>query len=172
MPKFAQARKAANTVLKENFITKPPVPVVQLAKNYGYQVKGVDLSSDVAGFVDPQKNIIYVNDSDSDTRKAFTIAHELGHIKLHANLLEKNPNLGIFYRQPLGKKNDNDEEQEANHFAACLLVPQPMLEKTINRYQTIVNNDGNGILGSLFGVSPEVIGFRLHDLGIEIDNGQ
>lgn len=161
---WKKVKQTAEEVLDENFITEPPVPVIELVKNYGYEVQEADLPSDVAGFVDPDKHIIYINTTDSDTRKAFTIAHELGHIKMHSKELEKNPDIGILYRRPLGEKDSNEKESAANYFAACLLVPEKMLKETLKRYGKLADNPK--ILGDLFGVSQEVIGYRQHDLNL------
>lgn len=167
MSNFKKAKDAAEEVLRENFITKPPVPVVELSKNYGYEVIEVDLDPDIAGFVNIKDHVIFVNNSDSDTRIAFTIAHELGHIKLHTSELEKNPDIGILYRRPLGKKDDDEKEQEANCFAASLLVPQLMYEAIIEQYKSVLTNENKfEIFGKLFGVSQDVIKYRLNDFSI------
>jgi len=164
---YTKAKTIAEEVLQENYIIHPPVPVFELVKNYGYKVVEVELDNNIAGFVNPTQQVIYVNVQDSPTRKAFTVAHELGHIKLHTTELEKNPDLGILYRRPLGKKDDDEKEQEANCFAANLLVPQNMLEEITAKYKDILPGDnGVDILSTIFGVSRDVIGFRQHDLSI------
>lgn len=160
MANFDKAQKLAEEVLKENYITKPPIPVVELAKNYGFEVIEAELVPNIAGFVNIKDHIIYVNKSDSDARKAFTIAHELGHIKLHASDLEKNPDLGILYRQPLGRKDDDEKEQEANFFAASLLVPESMYKEIMKQYKDVLSENKTELLSTLFGVSQEVIGYR------------
>jgi|SRR3989344_2835356 len=168
MSDFKRAKSAAEEVLKENFITKPPIPIIELVKNYGYEVAEIDLDPDIAGFVSLEDRVIYVNNADSETRKAFTVAHELGHIKLHSTELEKNPDIGILYRRPLGRKDDDEKEQEANYFAASLLVPKEMYEEVTNRYQNVLNEENEvEMLSKLFGVSQDVIRYRLHDLALE-----
>lgn len=171
MTNFTKAKTVADEVLKENYIDKPPVPVIELAKNYGYEVVEVKLPSNIAGFVNVQDRIIYVNNSDSETRKAFTVAHELGHIKLHSSELEKNPDIGILYRRPLGKKDDDEKEQEANCFAASLLVPQSMYKTVYEQYKKILTKENKiKLLSRLFGVSSEVMKYRLHDFSLDKDN--
>lgn len=160
MANFGRAQKLAEEVLKENYITKPPVPIVELAKNYGFEVVEAELSPNIAGFVDMKRHIIFVNKSDPETRKAFTIAHELGHIKLHSSDLEKNPDLGILYRRPLGRKDEDGKEQEANFFAASLLVPESMYKEIRKQYKDILPENEIDLLSTLFGVSQEVIGYR------------
>ncbi len=161
MSDFIKAKNTALSVLAENYISEPPIKVVELVKNYGFDVMETDLPNDIAGFVDPQKKVIYLNISDTPSRKAFTVAHELGHIKLHLKDLNDNPDLGILYRKPLGKKDEDPKEQEANCFAANLLVPEQMLKATIKKYGDLASVEN---LAILFGVSQEVIRYRLHDL--------
>jgi len=162
MANFDKAENIASEVLRENFISKPPVPVYELARNYGYEVMEAELPSNVAGLVDIKKNIIFINKADTDTRKAFTVAHELGHIKLHSSELKKNPDLGILYRRPLGEKDSDEKEQEANFFAASLLVPESMYEDVLKQYKDVLPENKIELLSALFGVSQEVLGYRLH----------
>lgn len=163
---YTKAKNSAQEVLRENYITHPPVPVMELVKNYGYNVLEVELDNNIAGLVNPSQHVIYVNIHDSPNRKAFTVAHELGHIKLHTSELKEDPNLGILYRRPLGKKDSNIKEQEANCFAANLLVPKEMFEDVMKKYGNVLpENNGVDILSTIFGVSRDVIGFRMHDLG-------
>ena len=172
MANFTKAQQTSQQVLKENYISKPPVPVLELTKNYGYEVlETASLPHEISGFVDIQEKIIYLNALDSETRKAFTIAHELGHILLHQPELKQNPDVGILYRQPLGKKNDDPLEQEANFFAATLLVPPPMLKDVLREYGDILEDNIN-VLSDLFGVSKEVMGYRLDDLVKENQDGK
>lgn len=167
MANFLKAKTIAEEVLKENFIVKPPVPVVDLAKNYGYEVMEVKLPPDIAGLVDIKNRIIFINDLDSASRKAFTVAHELGHIQLHAAELERNPDLGILYRRPLGKKDTDEKEQEANCFAASLLIPQNMYEEISRRYKDVLTKENEAeLLSGIFGVSPEAMRYRLHDFNL------
>ncbi len=154
------AREKATEVLNENFVTAPPVRVTEIASNYGLQVRIVDLAdyqNRIAGFIDLEKHHIYVNKSDASTRQAFTVAHELGHWFLHRKELRSEPNkYAILYRTPLGDANVDMVERQANAFAAMLLVPKELLEK----YR---NESDNTTIADIFGVSPEVIGYRLKD---------
>jgi Zn-dependent peptidase ImmA (M78 family) len=151
------AKQQAAQVLDENFVSEPPVLVEGIAKNYGLQVKVADLGSsgnDVAGFIDPATKIIYVNKDDSPARQAFTVAHELGHWFLHHEQLQAEPDkYAILYRRPLGSSDVDAVEKQANFFAANLLVPKEMLEQY---------RDGtrHNEIAKIFGVSPEVIGYR------------
>lgn len=157
------ARAYAEQVLAENFVNDPPVKITDLIRNYGLTVEVVDLQQygqRVAGFIDPEKRVIYVNKNDSAARQAFTIAHELGHWLMHQSQLSTEPDkYAILYRKPLGVANPDPIEKQANAFAACLLVPRDMLERY--RKDSSINE-----LAAIFGVSTDVIGYRLkHESG-------
>lgn len=150
--------KLVTEILDENYISSPPIRIEELVRIYGLNVTSVIFEGDlggIAGLLDPDKKMIYVDTADSAGRKAFTIAHELGHWMLHKEIFIENPKGYILYRKPLGRPNDDLYEKEANYFAAQLLVP----EKFLNKY---INYDINTI-AKIFGVSAEVIGFRLKD---------
>jgi len=77
----------------------------------------------------------------------------LGHYFLHRELFERYPNeYEVLFRAPIGAAKDV-LEQEANAFAANLLVPKNMLRKYMNVASVAE-------LSNLFNVSEDVIGFR------------
>lgn len=159
MDRQRQAQKKAEEVLEQNFQTTPPVDLRTVVSNYGgLTIKEADLGEmgkDVAGFIDMDTRTIYVNASDPPNRKTFTIAHELGHWLLHQHELESDPDkYAIYYRTPLGGYVD-DVERAANTFAANLLVPRKMLEKYLRLGLDKIT------LAKIFGVSEEVIGYRI-----------
>lgn len=149
---LAKAVQMAEKVIADNYISRPPVRVFELAKNYGLMVKeSTALNSTISGFIYIETNVIVINASEPVTRQAFTVAHELGHWLLHHPQLENNPDLGIMYRSPLGGQVD-PTEQEANTFAANLLVPKMLLSE----YQGLED----GRVANIFAVSEEVIRYR------------
>jgi Zn-dependent peptidase ImmA (M78 family) len=152
-----------DTMLSDNFVIEPPVPIVAIARNYELLVKEVDLGTfgaRVAGFIDPLQKIIYVNEKDKPNRQAFTVAHELAHWILHQDKLHSEPSkYAVLYRSPLGASTEDVVEKEANAFAAKLLVPRDMLLK----YK---DNSSISTMARIFGVSEELIGYRLkHEFG-------
>jgi Zn-dependent peptidase ImmA (M78 family) len=150
----------ADLLREENFQnTSPPVDVYGIANNNGLEVIEKVFppeQSDIAGFVTMQdgRGKLYVNLSDTPNRRRFTVAHELGHWRLHKEELMTNPNRAILFRIAIGKLNQDPLERDANIYAANLLVPLDMLDQY---------KDGNSRddLAKLFKVSPEVIGYRL-----------
>jgi len=81
---------------------------------------------------------IVVNRVHPPVRRALTIAHEIGHLVLHASALAKNPDIGVLYRRSLVGEKDLIE-QEGNCFAANLLVLEFMLAK-LYRYDLSLRN--------------------------------
>lgn len=154
---FDEAIALANKILEENYVQTPPVQVDDIARNYHLKIIEADFkkfSGAVAGFIDPETSTIYVNKDDPDTRKAFTIAHELGHYLLHKEILiPDNSKYRVLYRKPLGQINSDPLEKEANCFAAHLLVPKKLLDK--------YKDEDINVIAKIFGVSDDVIGFRL-----------
>jgi len=163
---FKGAVRKAEETLEENLICDPPVNVYELASNYGVSVLHKpfpDEIRDISGFIVFDTREIYVNAADSLHRRRFTVAHELGHWLLHETYLRENPELGILARRPLGRKDDNPLEQEANCFAANLLAPERMLA----RYK----EENPNLVAEIFGVSPDVIGYRLKSVRLQNRDG-
>ena len=154
---YKWAQREANRVLAENSVIEPPVPVISIAENYGLRVFVADFKGyeNVSGYIDLAAQRIFVNRNDSENRQAFTIAHEIGHHVLHAERLREDPDFSIMYRAPIGGESD-PVEQEANCFAANLLVPRQFLIE----YQDLPLSK----IAVIFGVSEEVASYRLKSL--------
>lgn len=150
------ARKTADNLAAD--YSSPPIPVVEIAEQNGVDVVFAEFgahSDAVAGFCDFEDKQIVVNDADSFGRKMFTIAHELGHWVLHRGFFEREP--GKYAVLPRFQKPEkNPFEQEANCFAAELLVPRHLLLP--------VKHAGVATLAEIFGVSREMMEFRLKNV--------
>ena len=90
------------------------VEIDELALRAGFRVEKRVLHDSVAGQILLDEKRIIVNSRHSLARQRFTIAHELGH-----SLLRHKPRVGHF----LDCQSDSAQEQEANLFAAYLLMP-------------------------------------------------
>lgn len=82
------------------------------------------------------KPVIAVEASDVPERKRFTIAHELGHLCLHAaKALRIDPgvveHLDFAFRDSTSATAEKQEEIEANQFAAELLMPTDEIAETV-----------------------------------------
>lgn len=167
-PDYKKAEKAALEILQENFITSCPVPVEELIEFHGLGLILSDFSNgEISGVIDLKKKYLYINSMDSSQRRRFTIAHELGHWVLHQAELSDNQELAVLYRRPLGREGEDRLEQEANYFAANLLVPKELLRDIIhNKKGESSEGSLNAHLAKIFNVSESVIGYRRKFLGV------
>lgn len=164
---FKRAKELALKLLQKNFLTEPPVVAQELAEQAGLVVTFRDFASvkpeyaTISGFIDLQTNKLYVNSAENVVRQNFTIAHELGHYLL--GHIRNNPEyVQYIFRRPLEEQEDPIIEQEANCFAANLLVPEKFLKDMIKKYPFATNYQ----LANLFGVSELVIRYRRNFLGV------
>jgi Zn-dependent peptidase ImmA (M78 family) len=138
----------------------PPIDVLRLAQNAGLAVYATDFTDedgeDVSGSIEIEdKNpVIYVNQNHPETRQRFTIAHELGHW-FSGHLLDVNDKI-IDNAQCRRSSFWDAKEQQANQFAAELLMPSILLTRAIRSGIKELHD-----LSILFNVSPEAMGYRL-----------
>lgn len=140
-----------------------PINPVSIARKLGATVKAATFTHpDVAGALRPSASgwIIYVRSSDSIRRQRFTIAHELGHLRLHAQnhprgFTDEDVN---FFRTDGTADGDQRTETEANQFAAELLMPRPNVQEAYRHIKSL------SVLARNFGVSTEAVGYRLSAL--------
>ncbi|MDO4338268.1 MAG: ImmA/IrrE family metallo-endopeptidase [Eubacteriales bacterium] len=116
--------------------------------------------------------IIFTNSCSRLSREIFTLAHELGHIILHleGDISFIDDNVTI-----TGRSTD-EKEQEANYFAACLLMPSDDIRRFIDLEIQCFENKGLSAMDiarimSEFNVSFDMALNRLESLGI-IDANQ
>lgn len=136
--------------------SSPPIPVLEIAESHGVDVIITDFGDAgdrVAGFCDFGSARLYVNAKDALTRQTFTMAHELGHWILHREFFDAHPErYQILPRFQRAAAND-PFEQEANCFAANLLVPDRLLLP--------VKGAQVATLAEIFAVSREMMENRL-----------
>ena len=157
---YQLAREEALKLLDRMAYTKPPVDPVEICKKLGIDVyfqsfTFSDVDDSISGIFSTEDNCIQINDEEPIDRKTFTVAHELGHKQLHEDWLKENQYDTIYRSNYLGGATDF-REQEANCFAANLLVPRFMLGK-YKEDATVAQ------LSKLFIVSEQVIRYRLRN---------
>lgn len=108
--------------------------VSALATRIGIKVGETDnIDDDDDGFIfisqDRTKKAIGVNSNRTLKQKRFIVAHELGHYFLHYNETDKS--LFAFRENRKGK---DAKENDADYFAACLLMPT---DTFLNAYMTL-----------------------------------
>lgn len=127
--------------------------VSKLLKDFGYK-DGEDIRIDICeyansqnfqvgeskklpfvedGFISLKKYIIGVNSFRTIEEKRFIVAHELAHYFLHRERLENT----IMLREHI--KGKDEEENDADYFAACFLMPHNSFIKQYNLLK--LNND-------------------------------
>ena len=101
---------------------------------------------------DEGEKIIIVNPADSPARRNFTIAHELGHAFLHG--------MGVHERAGERLTAYQEEEAQANRFAAALLMPAKQVREAMALGKSLEEMAG------LFQVSQTAMRIRLERLGL------
>ena len=163
--------------IKEKYIHSIPVNVIGLANELGVEVYSMDIKdNDLSGFISKDENgyFICVNENHPATRQQFTIAHEIGHLVLHQNLVDNDEllpttyKLGVGIKTGLARSNSfmsseyRKTETEANKFAAELLMPTEEFIKAANEC------DDLNELANRFNVSVGAASIRANTLEIEI----
>ena len=141
----------------------------------GYKLIRYPLGEDaVLGFALKKDDdiIICINTSIRLSREIFTLAHEIGHVLLHIN--GEQP--FIDNNATISESSADEKEQEANYFAACLLMPSDEVDRFIDL--ELPDFEKNGLSGmdiarmmSEFNVSYDMVLNRLASLG-KIDRNQ
>lgn len=122
--------------------------------------------------------VIFTNTCSRLAREIFTLAHEIGHVILHMEGLASFVDDTI----TISGRSTDEKEQEANYFAACLLMPEDEINKFLDL--VIEDFDKKGLTAmdiarimSEFNVSFETALNRLESLGkitssqkIQLDN--
>lgn len=130
-----------------------PVDVKGLALALGVPVQEAWLDDHICGTLErtPRGFMIRVNAAHPETRKRFTIAHELGHFIFHRHLIGegldddrafRSTQKGVYKNMAIGPR----QETEANKFAANVLMPYDLIEEArregVNSPQAIARRLG------------------------------
>jgi Zn-dependent peptidase ImmA (M78 family) len=168
----AKAEREARALLTKFSVTSPPVPVIDIVRGLGIELSYRLYDGDISGILrrDPDRTIIGVNALESEPRQNFTIAHELGHFHLHKGyevIVDKMVLVNLRGR-PGETLASEDEEREANYFAAELLMPEKFVRPRMRELvagRTIVS--GEPLVEQLAGefeVSKQAMTYRLVNL--------
>jgi len=161
-------------VLSNDLLSILPIDVEKVSTSIGLKVVDFPFQEDISGVlvIDENGGTIGYNPNESNVRKRFSIAHELGHFILHS----KKNSSGMFMDRLLfrknisvGEYNSKEEviEREANHFAASLLMPAKLVINEVSKLNPSKDDDDNiRILAKRFDVSVSAMTFRLVNLGI------
>jgi Zn-dependent peptidase ImmA (M78 family) len=150
-------------------ITEAPVPVERIAKAKGARIFYQSLEDNVSGFLyrDKTQAVIGVNTHHAPARQNFTTAHELGHFLLHdLEQLHIDHEFRVRLRDDVSSQGTDDDEREANFFAASLLMPRQFLEEDLadEDYVDLLDDDFLSDLARKYGVSSQALVNRLKNL--------
>lgn len=162
-------RQTVASLLEQDGITSPGFDVGRLAEKKGAIVVEEPSESDFSGFLFRSMDsppVIGVNSNHAATRKRFTIAHELGHLLLHSKSGVHVDQAIVMMRDARTSAGVDDDEIEANRFAAELLMPRDFLEADLRALGPIYLDDERAIanLAKKYRVSPQAMAIRLSSL--------
>lgn len=149
----------------------PPFSVREFSKYYpAFQFQAsTDLPAGIDGqlVVQDGRNYVFFRKEQSHVRNRFTICHEVGHAFLHVEEeafkcdAVEHRGRDYFLHRPI-------KEQEADFFAAELLVPLPMLDRFVlddlNTVKEKEHQELVRVLAEKFMVSKPCMQLRLEDL--------
>jgi len=134
-----------------------PVPVEAIAEDLlGLSVEEGKI--DCSGLLVPAEWRVVVNAAESEPRRRFTLAHELGHWV--CQVLEGHAAPVYCRAEEVGVGEGRALEREANVFAAELLMPEESVRKTWDGSLDIA------LCARRFDVSPSAIQWRLYSFGL------
>src|SRR5579872_3530226 len=140
-----KARKVIGDYLGDPSSVSIPVDLATILEKLKLQLYEVEFDNPtIVGAYSKSANAIYVSNSDKKTRQFFSVAHELGHY-----FLNPRKTTDIFYRNQLNQFDNHypTDEQEANWFAASLLMPEELVKKVWQEEKS------EAIVAAKFGVS-------------------
>jgi Zn-dependent peptidase ImmA (M78 family) len=163
------AEQRAIKLLDDAAINELPVPVEELAISLDAEIAYDAFDGDVSGMLyrTDGHTLIGVNSRHAQTRQRFTIAHEIGHLVMH----EGTPMfIDRFVRVNWRDGASNQQEAEANSFAAELLMPRSFVEAEVGRViakrSKVTPQELAAMLAKRFDVSAEAMQYRLANLGV------
>jgi Zn-dependent peptidase ImmA (M78 family) len=167
----AQAERRAETTREELGLSMyAPLDSAELAAAQGISVKSADTlvgierleqlealqpgAFSACTFDLPRGKVIVTNPLSSPQRIQSDVAHEVSHVLLEHEVrtVEKLGDFSFF-------SCDAEEEQEANWLAGCLLLPRPLLIRSLRRGITVED------IAQEFNVSVEMAAYRVRATG-------
>lgn len=143
------------------YVGRAPVDVEAMADALGLNVSYQPLADNISGKIEhdlwDDEFKITVNSKHHPRRRRFTIAHEIGHYVLHADMIGDGIIDDALYRSHHSDK----VERQANVYAASLLMPAPLVRSKFS-----AGVDTAAEMARLFEVSESMARIRLEELGL------
>ena len=151
-------------------IKSPPTPLEKIAKSLGAQVRFSPFDKELSGMIYVKEGvpIIGVNSLHHPNRQRFTLAHELGHLQLHREMITSNIHVDKNFPALTRDQNSATEaeriEIEANQFASELLMPSTFINDILRGQQFDIDDDGPlEALAKRFRVSRQALEYRIRN---------
>jgi Zn-dependent peptidase ImmA (M78 family) len=175
--KRSEIKRIADEFCAKNGIDSYPVGIVSICQDNGLKVFEEYLDPDISGLIvvdteewekyDGATQFIVVNLTNSAARRRFTIAHELAHFVLHRN----GAHLYAHRDSTVDGTPLSSIEQEANYFAANILMPEPLVREKVDllKRDSWTNMPGFALVYEIacsFAVSESAAEVRLKQLKI------
>lgn len=160
-------RTRARQVLQETGFKTAPIPVHKIAKVLGAVLRVSPLDEELSGmiFIKDGVPVIGVNALHHPNRQRFTIAHEVGHLLLHRDLISEQVHVDKEFRGLMrdSKSATGSEsiEIEANQFAAELLIPSFLFDPAQLMSSDIDDDTPLDDLAKKFRVSKQMLVYRI-----------
>lgn len=136
--RYKLAKQAAERFLIDQNITSLPVDPISIAESLGITVKAKpDTAEGVSGMLIRQQDmfgILYATHINNDGFQRFSIAHEIGHYMLDGHVDHIFPANSDCHSSHAGFVSGDPFELEADHFAAGLLMPDPLFSRELRSF--------------------------------------
>ncbi len=150
----------AEKILAENRIESVPVPIEKILETFNIQIAKAP-SKEFSGILIRKSEgaMVGINSSEPKTRQRFSLGHELGHFLLH-----ESKDTFVDHRNT-NSATRTTREQEADMFAAALLMPRNLLKKDIKEIPGgTFTEEKVKLLADKYDVSEPAMKFRILNL--------
>lgn len=162
------AREKASNILSMYRITETPVDVNKIATQLGFTVIEFDFPETMSAVIQIEgtKKIIAVNKNMPAVRQRFSVAHELGHyLSGHENFSHEKQTFVDRDKKYLDPQ--HRQEEEADEFAAELLMPEAILKTDV-----LVSKLDAVALAKKYDVSEQAMWIQLINLKLAAEQGK
>lgn len=155
----AKAKSLLEAVFGDIDTLKLPVDLNRIADHFGLTIKqGSFENTEIEGAFDRSTGTVFLSEDDNFEDKNFTLAHEIGHYKLHEEL-ERDIFTMHQLNDLLERQGKDQREDQADQFAASLMMPK---ELVLSLWEA--TSKDVGMIAKIFGVPTVVATFRLKAL--------